>query len=238
MMAILIISFGLFMIGLGFLIKKYPNLIAGYNTMSKERKEQVDITGLSTFMCNGFIIIGLLCIGGYSLFKLIGLDLIAECIPLILLLLGVPIFVVKAQKYDHNKPNKYKFIHVILAIVIAFIVGMLVYGIIPTKVIIGDSSVEITGMYGCSLKAEDIDKVEFLDSIPEITMRTNGFSLGLSKKGYFNLKEFGNCRLFIASKTPAYLLITTKDGEKIIVNHKYTSETTMQYKAISTMIRP
>lgn len=74
MMAILIISFGLFMIGLGFLIKKYPNLIAGYNTMSKERKEQVDITGLSTFMCNGFIIIGLLCIGGYSLFKLIGLD--------------------------------------------------------------------------------------------------------------------------------------------------------------------
>lgn len=30
---------GLFMIGLGFLVKSYPNMIAGYNTMPKDKKK-------------------------------------------------------------------------------------------------------------------------------------------------------------------------------------------------------
>ena len=33
----------LFLIGSGFLVKRFPNLIAGYNTMSIERKKNVDI---------------------------------------------------------------------------------------------------------------------------------------------------------------------------------------------------
>ena len=35
------IGIGLFMILIGFLVKKYPNLIAGYNTMSAERMKDV-----------------------------------------------------------------------------------------------------------------------------------------------------------------------------------------------------
>lgn len=68
------------MIGCGFLVKKYPNLIAGYNTMSKVEKKNVDIEKLSTFMQNGFIIIGLLVIVGYYFFKLIGIELIANSV--------------------------------------------------------------------------------------------------------------------------------------------------------------
>ena len=60
---------GLLMIGIGFLIKSFPNLIAGYNTMSKDKKKNVDIEGLSTFMRNGLIAIGLTIIIGYYLFK-------------------------------------------------------------------------------------------------------------------------------------------------------------------------
>ena len=58
-MDILNIIVGLFMIGIGFLVKSSPSLIAGYNTMSEEKKKNVDIVGLSTYMRNSFIIIGL-----------------------------------------------------------------------------------------------------------------------------------------------------------------------------------
>lgn len=49
---------GLSIIALGFFVKAFPNLIAGYNTMTKEQKEQVNIQGLSTLMRNVFIGIG------------------------------------------------------------------------------------------------------------------------------------------------------------------------------------
>ncbi|AFL82764.1 hypothetical protein Belba_0093 [Belliella baltica DSM 15883] len=50
---------GLFLIGLGFLVKAFPNLIAGYNTMSQKQKENVDIEGLATFMRNALLFLRL-----------------------------------------------------------------------------------------------------------------------------------------------------------------------------------
>lgn len=41
----------------GFLITKYPNLIAGYNTMSESEKEKIDIINLSSFL--KLILVGL-----------------------------------------------------------------------------------------------------------------------------------------------------------------------------------
>ena len=64
-MDILNIIVGLFMIGIGFLVKSTPSLIAGYNTMPDDKKKNVDIVGLSTFMRNSLIIIGLSIIAGY-----------------------------------------------------------------------------------------------------------------------------------------------------------------------------
>ena len=68
-MGIIHIITGIFMIGVGFLIKSFPNLIAGYNTMSEDKKKHVDIEGLSTFMRNSFINIGFSIITGYYFFK-------------------------------------------------------------------------------------------------------------------------------------------------------------------------
>lgn len=53
--AIWITSVILFVLGL--LVRKYPNLIAGYNTMTAEQKKKVDIKGLSSFMCRSLCVI-------------------------------------------------------------------------------------------------------------------------------------------------------------------------------------
>ncbi len=61
---------GLGFVVLGFLLKAFPNLIAGYNSMSKEQKEEINIKGLSSNMRNAFIIMGLSLL--FFVFGLIG----------------------------------------------------------------------------------------------------------------------------------------------------------------------
>ena len=41
---------GAFVIVCGLLVKRFPMLISGYNTLPKEKRKNVDIDGLSSFM--------------------------------------------------------------------------------------------------------------------------------------------------------------------------------------------
>ncbi|NLN37879.1 MAG: DUF3784 domain-containing protein, partial [Bacteroidales bacterium] len=74
---------GLLFIGLGFLVKAYPGLIAGYNTLSPEKKKNVDIDGLSRYIRNGLIIMGMVIMAGYLLFRWAGWPTLANMVILI-----------------------------------------------------------------------------------------------------------------------------------------------------------
>ena len=102
-MEIFNLIFGLCMIGVGFLVKAFPDIIAGYSTMSKAEKKNVDIKRASTFIRNGLIITGLIIIAGYYLLRWIGLSAFANSIAIISTLAGTTIIVIMAQKFDHNK---------------------------------------------------------------------------------------------------------------------------------------
>ena len=90
---------------LGLLVRKYPKLIAGYNTMSPERQKLVDVKGLTTFMCRAFCIIGLLIILVYYLLLWGGM---AEMAAVLVSVIAVPVvgsvvMVAGAQRYDHGR---------------------------------------------------------------------------------------------------------------------------------------
>ena len=53
---------GLILIVAGILVKYNPNLLAGYNTLSKEKKKEINIEKVSTIARNSLIIIGALII--------------------------------------------------------------------------------------------------------------------------------------------------------------------------------
>jgi hypothetical protein len=91
---------GLILIVCGFLVKSYPDLIAGYNTLSEEEKQQVDIVGLSSLMQKGLIIIGCTII----IYQVIGYFFdIKESYSLMIIsgiaVLGIVLMIIKAQKY-------------------------------------------------------------------------------------------------------------------------------------------
>ena len=91
---------GLLLIIIGFLVVKFPMLIAGYNTMPKEKRDKVDIAGLSRMMRRWFIGIGICQIIGVALLNKQSLYGIKEAFSAIFLLVGIMIVFVKAQKYN------------------------------------------------------------------------------------------------------------------------------------------
>jgi hypothetical protein len=232
-MDILSLIVGLFMIGLGFLVKSVPDLIAGYSTMPEDKKKNVDIQGLSTYMRNGLITIGLCIITGYFVFKWIGFIMVASSMILLMTTVGLTIMVINAQKYDKNKKQKTRLTYFIPVIAAFFVTGLIIYGFIPSKVSYTDDSVRLSGMYGFEIKINDIKKAELIDTIPTIKIRTNGFSFGSVKKGFFFDEKSQRIRLLIHSDKSPYLILLKKNGDKIILNFKNRIDTEETYNKIT-----
>lgn len=49
---------GFMLIIVGLLVKQYPNLLAGYNTLSEEQKKEIDIEKVSTIARNVIVLTG------------------------------------------------------------------------------------------------------------------------------------------------------------------------------------
>lgn len=90
---------------LGLLVRKYPKLIAGYNTMLPERQKLVDVKGLKAFMCRSFCIIGLLVVLVYYLLLWDGIaEMAARLVSIIAVpVVGSVVMVAGAQRYDHGR---------------------------------------------------------------------------------------------------------------------------------------
>lgn len=100
----LIIAAVLFVLGM--LVRKYPNLIAGYNTMTAEQKKNVDVKGLSNFMRRSLCVIAVLMIVIVSYFVMVARSVNEKAVSVVSTML-IPIIgsiymVVKAQRYDRN----------------------------------------------------------------------------------------------------------------------------------------
>jgi hypothetical protein len=94
---------GFVFIGLGFLVKAAPGLIAGYNTLSKEEKKNVDIEGLSSYARNCLIGIGLTMLIALGVLDLLNQSGYSSYVFFPIILVGMILLIVGSQKFDHNK---------------------------------------------------------------------------------------------------------------------------------------
>lgn len=107
MEAYLVWLFAALFVVLGLLVRKNPKLIAGYNTMSPERQKKVDVDveGLRTFMCRVFCMIGVLLVLCHYLLVLAGMSgQIALLLSVVLVpMLGAFYILIAAQRYDRGR---------------------------------------------------------------------------------------------------------------------------------------
>lgn len=93
---------GVLLIVVGLLVKRFPMLIAGYNTMPPTKKKNVDIGGLSSFMRRHLVIMGALWILFTVVLELTDQTDTLAAIYVIYMLPYVVWMLVRAQRYDHN----------------------------------------------------------------------------------------------------------------------------------------
>lgn len=224
--------YGLVLIGgifilIGFIVKAFPDSIAGYNTMSAEKKKNVDIEGLSTLGRNCMIIAGVLTIVLPSFFRLIQLKINEG-----LLLIEIPfamvlVLLILSQKYDHNKKSTLeKLFPFVLVLGIFVFVGLKMFkNHDPLEVSITNNQITISGDYGLTAPVNEIGLIE---GIPEIKRRTGGYSDGIVRKGNFLLEEWGGCKLFLQSQGGPYIKVSTSD-KPILINGKSADDTRKLY---------
>ena len=247
------------LIGLGVLVKRFPILIAGYNTMSKEEKMNVDVKGLSAFMCYSLVGMGTVPVLAYYICLGLGhADWASYC--LFLPILYIPYLIVKANKFDHNPPKKStKYVVAIsvftIAVIAAFmaygmnaaitamvntliavIAAFMAYGMNPATIKIKDDRLVFTGMYGITRTFGEIAGVRLVDSLPDITLRLNGLSIGGISKGWFKLKEGGNCLLLLSSRSKPYIVFTERTGKEIFFNSTNGEITETLYQELKKLI--
>ncbi len=235
-MGLLHLFTGLFFIVLGFLVRAFPDLIAGYNTMPPERKKHIDMDGLSRFIRNGLIIMGLAMMVGYLLFNWAGWTFMANMVLIIVVFVGAAVLMLASARFDHYPGKKSKSQYIIFGIIVIIITSVLFMGFMTSRTQFSDDTIRFTGMFATKMKISDIEKVELTDTIPAIRFKNNGFSLRTVHNGIFTLKEFGRCRLYINSSKGQYLIITEKTGFRTILRYKDNNESQAIYERIEEML--
>jgi hypothetical protein len=233
---------GIFFIFLGLSVHvfKWYFLISGYNTMPKEKKANVDTTGLGRLM-------GIYAYFNGGVFTLMGILLALGFKPvhtpaIVLFVVSTIYLLIKAQKYDGNiydkdgKLRKGAWKEFIIPAVIG--VGTLVFvGVLlffssqSTKVTVLEEGIEIHGMYGDVYAWESMSNVELITELPTIELRTNGSALGSNLKGHFRTTELGSVKLFVDTSKPPFIYIETDEGN-IIFNLENDKETQEIFKEI------
>ncbi len=221
-----IFSAGMLLLGLLVHKAKLYFLISGYNTYSKEKKENVDIVSTAKLMgYYGYLNAVLFFLVGALEYSGVKIGMIP---PLVFMMISTVFLIWKIQKYDGNmhdedgqmnKKSKMQSILVIFSIIGTFLfVGVILFSSSrDTSVILQDQGIEIKGIYGDYYDWSSMEELTILEELPKITLRTNGSALGTKLKGHFRMDEFGSVKLFIDKSVKSYIYFES-GGKKVIFN--------------------
>ncbi|SFB07201.1 MULTISPECIES: DUF3784 domain-containing protein [unclassified Bacillus (in: firmicutes)] len=149
---------------------------------------------------------------------------------LIVFLMGGFIYLIKYE-LPHKRKSNYTISSLIFVAVIAFITVLSYQGYQKSDLITKKNTFEITGMYGKEWNYDDIQNVELMEKMPEVTWKQNGFGTAGIAKGYFKVTGYGSSLLFIEKGNAPYLYIKM-DGKDIFINSDDASETQKWYETL------
>ncbi|MBS4192090.1 DUF3784 domain-containing protein [Bacillus sp. FJAT-49705] len=218
----MILIFGL--LGWAIRYKRAYFLISGFESRSEEEKQEIIANGLPQ--------------------KTGGLLLLTAAVMLLLLPLlftpfkyaiefqfgGMLVFLMGGMIYlsKYEVPRKRKRSYVISISLFIAVIGSLtaltLFSYQGYQLIVKEDRFEITGMYGDEWRIKDIKKVELMETMPQVTARTNGVGLPTLSKGHFKVKDYGSSLLFIQKGASPYIYIEL-ENRKIFINDKDSNKT-------------
>jgi len=146
----------------------------------------------------------------------------------------------RAPGTPRGKPSRIKVVllAVCMSIFCLAMSGILFWSFQDNSILVDNTALKITGMYGKIYPLEQIASVELMDTIDwSGSYRRNGASIGEIRKGYFELKEYGKTRVFVSSLRGPYLLVKSTGGETIVIARVNPEETLQIYNDLTQYMR-
>lgn len=226
----------------GIMVKYYKAywLIAGYNTMSAEKKKNVDVEGLANFVGNVCFLIAAIMLMA-TLFFVADLE-VWGAISLALIIPVSIYLIIKSQKYDGNTRNPDGTMNKKTKLIVGGVSGFLLLTLVgaaalayvdsqPAQFVIGGGYLEIKGRYGEKINLEEIEGIHLTETMPKIILKNNGYSLGTVKKGNFRLEGIRHAKLFLDTAKPPFIYIERND-RPLFFNAKSREETEELFHAL------
>lgn len=225
-MIYVLLGISLLFVGIGLIVTesnaKY--LLSGYNTMSEEDRKKVDIKAYIPDFRKFHLFLGVsLFLLGTAFTYLISEVAGGIFLTIYPLIAYIYFFITgrKQWKGVSSKGNKMAFI--ILVGSLLFVVGLMGLGLKEDTLSLESETVVFSGSYGETLSPSDIQSIELVDQLPQITFKTNGFGLGSVRKGYFRTKEKEVVKLILNGDQKPIILMTKTDGKKIYYSARSAS---------------
>ena len=228
-------------IALGFAVDRlgWHDLISGYNTMSREKRERVNIQKVAR-------LVAWMCYGIGAIFLLIalieGFELDISLAPFFIVMI---VFIVamlwRMQKYDGNiydeagclRPGGKKRLIPIVIVSVVLLVGvpaLLFWFSQPTDVTVTDSTIVIEGSYSREIPFDELEDVTWT-TLPEIARRTSGAESGSRLTGHFRTKAGEDVLLFIDRDVEPVIRLDWSE-EPIYLNQSSAEATRQLYEDI------
>lgn len=227
------IIIGLSLIGLGFLVVKFPMLISGYNTMPEADRKKFDIDSYALFMRKIMVIMGCVIIFGSIILYLIDKRSLQSALCITTIFTGLGFLMKKGNDLtkDIKKSKTQKWVGRITAIVVVVIFICIIDTGRPAGIGVKDNFFIINGAYSQRIPLTEITEVEITNELPDITLRTNGLSFWRFHKGYYRTEE-GSIMLFFHSGKKPLLLVKSTKAPPIYINRSTKEEIDELYRLL------
>lgn len=239
-MEVYVIAFTVLLLaGLATIIRFFGGemLISGYNTSSLEERAYMKEKGIGKFVGNYMYGLAAIILAGFLL-KKAGVPY-AQDISWVLFVVVIVVMLIRVRRFNPpGPPSQQRRRTQRLALIITAVVAVIVaWNALPSGIELQSDQAEISGAYGTSFKYAEINQVQLLEELPEISLRTNGISLGPINKGHFKLEDGSSVMLFLRNTKPPFIHITfNSDRKPIIINSGDPASTNQIYQELSARI--
>lgn len=216
-MLYVIIGMSLFIIAIGYIVNadNAKHFLAGYNTMKEEERAKVDIDGYINKFRSFHLFLGItLLIGGVLLWYL-GYTYYATLFFAIYPILAYMYFMWSSSGFMPSNEKHLKTAFLVMGLTVLFVGYLFWSGNKENVLTIQDNGIHISGSYGEEIPASDIANIELVNSLPKISIKTNGYAVGGISKGHFKTKEGEKVKLFINKRDDDFIKITRHKNKSI-----------------------
>ena len=113
----------------------------------------------------------------------------------------------------------------------------LFYGMRESNIEVSKERIENSGLYHFNIKMKDIDSITLVNELPKFVLRTNGFDVGIIKKGFFKTEKGDVYKLSLRVNTKPYIKIYHSTDQILLLNYGDSIQTLQLFNNIKTHMK-